>query len=103
MDYIANLYNMTDEKLSNEIMTLHKKLSRVNSMSPIYGQIREMINAVEEVQRERIMSAKFSKEDKIDSVIEIGTVESVVYTPIYSQEEFLEVVAKMYLNKEKHK
>lgn len=101
MDYLTNLYNMRDDKLSQEIMNLHKKLSKVNSVSPIYGQILEMIHTAEAVQRERMMAAKFSEEDKVDSVIEIGSVESVVYTPIYSQEEFLEVVAKMYLDKDK--
>jgi len=97
MDYIANLYSMNDDKLSSEIMNLNKKLSRVNSVSPIYGQILEMINTAEAVRHERMMSSKFSAEDRVDSIIEIGSVESVVYTPIYSQEEFLSVVAKMYL------
>lgn len=101
MDYIANLYNMRDDKLSQEIMNLHKKLSRVNSVSPIYGQILEMIQTAEAVQRERMMASRFKAEDKVDSIIEIGSVDSVVYTPIYSQEEFLEVVAKMYLDKGK--
>ena len=101
MDYIANLYNLSDDKLSHEIMNLYKKLSKVNSISPIYGQILEMINTAEAVRQERMLSSKFSAEDKIDSVIEIGSVESVVYTPIYSQEECLEVVAKMYLDKGK--
>lgn len=103
MDYIANLYNMNDDKLSQEIMNLNKKLARVNSVSPIYGQILEMIDTAEAVRRERMLSSKFSEEDKVDSVIEIGTVDSVVYTPVYSQEEFLEVVAKMYLDKGKQK
>jgi hypothetical protein len=98
MDYIANLYSMSDDKLSLEITNLNKKLSRVNSISPIYGQILEMIDNAEAVRRERIMSSKFSAEDRVDSIIEIGSVESVVYTPVYSQEEFLSVVAKMYLN-----
>jgi hypothetical protein len=101
MDYIANLYSLSDDKLSNEIMNLHKRLSKVNSVSPIYGQILEMINTAEAVRHERMMAAKFTEEDKVDSVIEIGSVESVVYTPVYSQEEFLEVVAKMYLDKGK--
>jgi hypothetical protein len=99
MDYIANLYSMSDDKLSLEITNLNKKLSRVNSISPIYGQILEMINNAEAIRRERMMSSKFSAEDRIDSIIEIGSVESVVYTPVYSQEEFLSVVAKMYLKK----
>jgi hypothetical protein len=99
MDYIANLYSMSDDKLSQEIMNLNKKLSRVNSVSPIYAQILAMINNAEAVRYERMLSSKFTEEDKKDTVIEIGSVDSVVYTPIYSQEDFLEVVAKMYLNK----
>jgi hypothetical protein len=48
-----------------------------------------------------MMASRFTEEDKVDKVIDIGSVDSVVYTPIYSQEDFLQVVAKMYLNKGK--
>lgn len=99
MDYIANLYNMSDDKLSQEVMNLNNKLMKVNPASPIYTQLLDMLSTAESVRRERIMSARFKQEDKVDSAIEIGSIESVVYTPIYSQEEFIEVVAKMYIDK----
>lgn len=99
MDYVATYYAMTADKLSNEIMNLHKKLSRINSQSPMYNQVLDLIQTAEAINREKMMMAKFTEEDKVDKAIDIGSVESVVYTPIYSQEEFLEVVAKMYLNK----
>jgi len=98
MDYIANLYSMSDDKISQEIMNLHNKLVKVNTNSPIYNQLLEMLNTAESIRRERILASRFKEEDKVDSVVEIGSIESVVYTPIYSQEEFLEVVAKMYLD-----
>lgn len=101
MDYIANLYGMTEDKINQEIMNLHKKLMRVNSNSPIYNQLLEMIDNAEAVRREKQFLTSLTAEDKVDSAIDIGSIESVVYTPIYSQEEFLEVVARMYLDKDK--
>ena len=95
MDYIANLYGMTEDKITQEIMNLHKKLMRVNSNSPIYNQLLEMIDNAEAVRREKQFLTSLTAEDKVDSAIDIGSIESVVYTPIYSQEEFLEVVARM--------
>lgn len=101
MDYIANLYGMNADKISQEITNLHKKLSRVNSSSPIYNQLLDMLQTAEAVQQEKIFLSSLTQEDKKDSAIEIGSVESVVYTPIYSQEEFLQVVANMYIDKGK--
>lgn len=101
MDYIANLYSMNADKISQEITNLHKKLSRVNSSSPIYNQLLDMLQTAEAVQQEKIFLSSLTQEDKKDSVIDIGSVESVVYTPVYSQEEFLQVVANMYIDKGK--
>ncbi len=101
MDYIANLYSMNADKISQEITNLHKKLSRVNSSSPIYNQLLDMLQTAEAVQQEKIFLSSLTQEDKKDSAIDIGSVESVVYTPIYSQEEFLQVVANMYIDKGK--
>ena len=101
MDYIAKLYSMSEDKVSQEIMNLHKKLATVNSTSPIYNQLLEMLDNAEAVRQEKMIMSSLKEEDKKDSVIDIGSVESVLYTPIYSQEEFLETVARMYLNKGK--
>lgn len=101
MDYIAKLYSMSEDKVSQEIMNLHKKLATVNSSSPIYNQLLEMLDNAEAVRQEKMIMSSLKEEDRKDSVVEIGTVDSVVYTPIYSQEEFLEVVARMYLDKDK--
>ena len=101
MDYIANLYSMNADKISQEITNLHKKLSRVNSSSPIYNQLLDMLQTAEAVQQEKIFLSSLTQEDKKDSAIDIGSVESVVYTPVYSQEEFLQVVANMYIDKGK--
>lgn len=101
MDYIANLYSMNADKISQEISNISKKLSRVNSSSPIYNQLLDMLQTAEAVHREKLFLSSLKPEDKADSAIEIGSVESVVYTPIYSQEEFLHVVANMYIDKGK--
>lgn len=98
MDYIAKLYNMSEDKISQEIMNLHKKLATVNGTSPIYSQLLEMLDTAETIRQEKMIMSSLKEEDKKDTVVEIGSVDSVVYTPIYSQEEFLETVAKMYIN-----
>lgn len=92
---------MNDDKLSQEIMNLNNKLARIKNISPMYNQLLGMLDAAESVRQERMQYSKYTDKDKVDSAIEIGTIESVVYTPIYSQAEFLEVVAKMYINKGK--
>lgn len=101
MDYIADLYRMSEDKVSQEIMNLHKKLARVNSNSPIYNQLLEMLESAETIRQEKIFLSSLKEEDRKDTVVEIGTIDSVVYTPIYSQEDLLEVVARMYLDKDK--
>jgi len=101
MDYIATYYSMSSDKLSNEIMNLHKKLAKINGHSPMYNQVLDLLQTAEAINREKMMASRFTEEDKVDKVIDIGSVDSVVYTPIYSQEDFLQVVAKMYLNKGK--
>lgn len=101
MDYIAKLYSMSEDKVSQEIMNLHKKLATVNSTSPIYNQLLEMLDNAEAVRQEKMIMSSLKDEDKKDTAVEIGTIDSVVYTPIYSQEDFLEMVARMYLDKDK--
>lgn len=101
MDYVSTYYSMSADKLSNEIINLYKKLAKINSQSPMYNQVLDLIQTAEAINREKMIMAKYTDEDKVDKAIEIGSVDSVVYTPIYSQEEFLEVVAKMYLDKGK--
>ena len=101
MDYIANLYSMNVDKISQEIANINKKLSRVNSSSPIYNQLLDMLGSAEAIHQEKLYLSSMKPEDRKDSAIEIGSVESVVYTPIYSQEEFLQVVANMYIDKGK--
>jgi hypothetical protein len=101
MDYIAKLYSMSEDKVSQEIMNLHKKLAKVNSTSPIYNQLLEMLDNAEAVRQEKMIMSSLKDEDKKDTAVEIGTIDSVVYTPIYSQEDFLEMVARMYLDKDK--
>jgi hypothetical protein len=92
---------MNADKISQEISNISKKLSKVNSSSPIYNQLLDMLQTAESVHREKLFLSSLKPEDKADSAIEIGSVESVVYTPIYSQEEFLQVVANMYIDKGK--
>lgn len=101
MDYIATLYSMNEDKISQEITNIHKKLSRVKSSSPVYSQLLDMLQTAETIRREKMFVSALKPEDKKDSAIEIGSVDSVVYTPIYSQEDFLQVVASMYIDKGK--
>jgi len=98
MDYVAKLYGLSEDKVSQEIMNLHKRLATVNSTSPIYNQLLEMLDTAEAIRQEKMIMASLKDEDKQDQVIDIGSIESVVYTPIYSQEEFLDVVARMYID-----
>ena len=84
MDYVATYYSMTADKLSNEIMNLHKKLSKINSQSPMYNQVLDLIQAAEAINREKMMMAKFTEE-------EVSNIRNVLINKMLCSE-----IAKMY-------
>ena len=88
---------MTPEKLLDKITELNKRLFKMNQRSPMYNQMRAIIGEAQAVYQEGLAMAKFNAQnDERDEVINIGDIESEVYTPDYGDATVLDTVVKSY-------
>jgi len=88
----------TDE-IFEEIKKLNEKLFKLNEASPMWQQIKGMIDVCHHRQQE-LMAHTLESLDKTPDVLEIGEIESEVYTPEYSEQELLTTLTNFY-SKEK--
>jgi hypothetical protein len=95
-DYYDKVRSLSEEKLSEEIEKITKRLLSSNPASPVYNQLLSMLETAESFYMEKIV-LESSKKDK-DQIIEIGSIQSDEYTPDYSNENLAYVVAKTYVN-----
>jgi tRNA A37 N6-isopentenylltransferase MiaA len=94
-DYYTKVNAMTEDKLSDEIQKLYKKILVMNSNSPMYDQLLQMLDTVETAYQEKIYVSRF-KNDKTSSVIDIGVIDEIVSTPNYTADELLLAVVSLY-------
>lgn len=88
---------MGPEKLLDKITELNKRLFKMNQRSPMYNQMRAIIQEAQTVYQEGLMMAKFeAQEADRNDIIEIGEIESEVYTPDYDDKVVLDTVVKSY-------
>jgi len=88
---------MTPEKLLDKITELNKRLFKMNQRSPMYNQMRAIIGEAQAVYQEGLMMAKFNAQnEERDEVINIGDIESEVYTPDYGETTVLDTMVKAY-------
>ena len=88
----------TDE-IFEEIKKLNEKLFKINEASPMWQQLKGMIDVCHHRQQE-LMAHQFESLDKTPDVLEIGAIQSEVYTPEYSEQELLTTLTNFY-SKEK--
>jgi len=102
-DYFLKIQELKEDDLFEEIKKLNTKLYSVNEASPMFQQLKSMLDMCNERQND-IMMAYRLKSDKTPDVLEIGEIESVVYTPEYSEQELLTTLTNFYSeNKESKK
>ncbi len=88
---------MSPEKLLDKITELNKRLFKMNQRSPMYNQMRAIIAEAQTVYQEGLQMARFeAQESGRDEVINIGDIESEVYTPDYGDTSVLDTVVKSY-------
>jgi len=88
---------MSPEKLLDKITELNKRLFKMNQRSPMYNQMRAIIAEAQTVYQEGLQMARFkSQNEERDEVINIGDIESQVYTPNYGDTTTLETVVNSY-------
>lgn len=97
IDYYDKVQRMSEKKLSEEHARLVKMLTKTNPTSPVYQQLLNMHDTLEEAILERTLARNIT--DTTDEVIDIGEIQSDVHTPDYSSDELLNVVVQQYIDK----
>lgn len=84
---------MDEDALLDEIEMLNKKLFKIRSNQSIRQQILDMLRTAEGFYKEAQMKKRLSKGDEI---IEIGSIQSTVSEPEYTNEELLNIIVTEY-------
>lgn len=101
-DYWEKIQEMDSDKLFEEIKKLNDKLYKMGQNSPMFQQVRGMLDMCSERQSD-LMAVIIENNDKTPDVLEIGEIESVVYTPEYSEQELLTTLSNFYTQKKEKK
>lgn len=100
-DYFIKINQMPSEKLHEEEKRIYDLLFRMSEASPMFAQLQDMLDQVQEVKHE--LQVRKQYENARDQVIDIGKIEEVVYTPNYSSDELMTAVVQLYLSKKETK
>lgn len=96
-EYYDKLNSLSEEKLVEEMTMLQKKLlacSNTNSM--MYDQLLDMLDAARSAYHEKSLK-HMQKDQKDDSIIELGTIESTVNEINYAdQDDLLQAIVNEY-------
>ena len=92
-DYYFKVDGMNNDQLLTEKETLRKKQFNVKTDTPIWFQIQDMIDFCTQEYQARVMRERL-KNEKSSDVMDIGEIDSVDYTPDYSERDtFVEMVS----------
>ena len=93
---------MSPEKLLDKIQELNKRLFKMSPSSGMYSQMRAIINEAQAAYQDHLALSRFqAMDEEADSVINIGEIESEVYTPDYSDNIALDNIVQSYLGGKK--
>ena len=94
---------MDQSKLLDKITELNKKLFNINQRSPVFNQLRGIINEAQQVYSEKLAVDRYNAQNEERSeVINIGEIESEVYTPNYEEgSPILDAVVSSYVQEPK--
>ncbi|MDA8842083.1 hypothetical protein N9N08_00225 [bacterium] len=95
VDFYEKVESMDETELNNQLTTLYKKMSTIQSEGGMRLQIQGMIDLVKD-RYQAIQMLKIIEKDKTPDIIEIGSVEEVVSTPDYSKGEILTHFSSFY-------
>lgn len=96
--------SMNPDKLLDKIQELNKRLFKMNTHSPMYAQMRGIIAEAQAVYQEHLAMERYRIEkEEQSSVIDIGTIESEVYTPDYRDSNTVSIdsIAQSYTGDKK--
>lgn len=96
MDNWEKYQSMKIDDLLTTIQDLNKKLFKMKEGTMVYSQLNAMINNAEQALQDK-MALERIKGQPGSEVMNIGEIDSVVETPIYSDKELLDITVESYL------
>jgi len=95
-DFFDKIQNMDSvDKIFEEIKTLNDKIFKLSEGSPMFHQVKDMIEICHHRQQE-LMAYQMEELDKTPDVLEIGEIQSEVYTPEYTEQDLLQTLTNFY-------
>ena len=94
-DFFERVQTMNSDRVFEEIKTLNEKLFGLNEASPIYHQIRDMIDVCN-MRQAYLMATQMEENNKTPDVLDIGEIVSEVYTPEYSEQDLITTLSNFY-------
>jgi hypothetical protein len=90
-------------KLLDKITELNKELFKMSPRSPVFNQLRGIIGEAQQVYQEHLMIQRYDQDNEHrSSVLNIGEIESEVYTPNYTEgNPILDAVVSSYVQETK--
>ena len=92
--YYEKLHSMKREQVANEIRRLNDMLMRTRPSSPMYNQLLGYRDQAQELLNEQMSQDR--QEKNPDEVIELGTIDSSVFTPEYNTDVLFQAVVQSY-------
>lgn len=92
-DYYTHVQALNEGELIAEIEKLTKRLLATAPESPIYSQIQSYLDMARDAYNDVLYTQRIKNES---TVMDIGEMESLEYTPDYSDEELLNVLVTSY-------
>ena len=92
-DYYEHVHSLKEDKLTDEIQQLNKRLMKTDPASPVYAQLLGMLSHAESAYQDIIYASRIKNES---TVLDIGEMESTTYTPDYSESSVLEALVNSY-------
>jgi hypothetical protein len=83
------------DKIFEEIKKLNERLFRINEGSPMHEQLQGMIETCHMRQTE-LFAGQMEASDKTPDVLDIGEIQSTVYTPEYDEQNLLTTLTNFY-------
>ena len=97
-DYWQKIQDMNQDKVLSEIETLTKRLFRLPEGSPMWQQVNGMLDEAQLRHRD-LLEFQRAEIDTTPEIIEIGEIDTTVYTPDYTKEELVHNIASFYYDK----
>lgn len=98
-DFFDKIQNMdSTDAIFEEIKKLNERLFRINEGSPMYEQLQSMIETCHMRQTE-LFAGQMEASDKTPDVLDIGEIQSTVYTPDYDEQNVLTTLTNFYSKK----